>query len=162
MPSGPAGPLRGVLEQPGREAWSGVKFRGQESPEYMWLWLSCTLDNALSRMEVDRKALGASHLMDGFRPMAAAEQGSVAYLNLRKVDLDQDGNQLYEAGAVGHGPASKELADRVAEEMSIWDRGFRGRDLALEIQPLDAAPLHLKPGRFAFDNPINRIVIEWQ
>ncbi|MGW4138858.1 methyltransferase, FxLD system [Streptomyces mirabilis] len=154
--------LRGVLEQSGTEAWSGVKFRGQESPEYMWLWLSCTLDNALSRMEVDRKALGASQLMDGFRPMAAAEQGSVAYLNLRKADLDHDGNQLYEAGAVGHGPASKELANRVAEEMSIWDRGFRSRDLALEIQPLDAAPLHLKPGRFAFDNPINRIVIEWQ
>ncbi|MGW0822525.1 methyltransferase, FxLD system [Streptomyces sp. NPDC002845] len=154
--------LSGVLEQPGTEAWSGVTFRGPESPEFMWLWLSCTLDNALSRMEVDRKAIGVGRLREGFRPMAAAEHGSVAYLTLRKADTDQDGNQLYEAGAVGHGPAGKELADRVTEEMRIWDRGFRGRDVAFEIQPLDAAPLSSKPGRFALDNPINRVVIEWQ
>ncbi|WP_406175500.1 hypothetical protein [Streptomyces sp. NBC_00996] len=128
--------LHGVLEQPGTEAWSGVKFEGQESPELMWLWLSCTLDDALSRMEVDRKAPAARKLSALFRPMAVAEKGSVAYLTLRKADTDQDGIQLYEAGAVGHGPAGKDLADRVAEEMSIWDRGFRGRDVAFEIQPL--------------------------
>ncbi|MFJ2111644.1 methyltransferase, FxLD system [Streptomyces sp. NPDC087850] len=154
--------LHGVLEQPGSEGWSGVKFRGQESPEFMWLWLSCTLDNALSRMEVDRKAPAVGRLSDGLRPMAVADGGSIAYLTLRKADQDNDGNQLYEAGAVGHGPAGKQLADRVAEEMSIWDRGYRGRGVAFEIRPLDAAPLRAKPGRFAFDNPINRIVIEWQ
>jgi protein-L-isoaspartate(D-aspartate) O-methyltransferase len=154
--------LHGVLEQPGTEAWSGVRFRGPESPEYMWLWLSCTLDNALSRMEVDRKAPGSSRLGDGFRPMAVADGGSIAYLTLRKADRDNDGNQLYEAGVVGHGPAGKQLADRVAEEMIIWDRDYRGLDVAFEILPLDAAALHAKPGRFAFDNPINRIVIEWQ
>lgn len=154
--------LHGVLEQPGTEAWSGVTFRGQESPEFMWLWLSCTLDNALSRMEVDRKSPAASKLSPMFRPVAVAEEGDLAYLTLRKADLDQQGNQLYEAGAVGHGPAGKALADRVAEEMAIWDRSFRGRDVTFEIQPFAAAPLHSKPGRFAFDNPINRIVIEWQ
>lgn len=154
--------LHEVLGQPGNQAWSGVTFRGQESPEFLWLWLACTLDNSLSRMEVDRETVGAGLLHELFRPMATAEQGSLAYLTLRKADLAEDGSQLYEYGAIGHGPAGKELADRVAEQMSMWDRDFRGRDIAFEIQPLDAAPEPSKPGRFAFDNPINRIVIGWQ
>jgi protein-L-isoaspartate(D-aspartate) O-methyltransferase len=127
----------------------------------MWLWIACTLDNSLSRMEVDRKAAGASLLHQGFRPMAAAEQNSLAYLTLRTSDLAEDGGRLYESGVVGHGPAGKELADRVAEQMSIWDRDFRGRNVTFEIQALDAAPVPSKPGLFAFDNPINRIVIGW-
>lgn len=154
--------LRGVLEEAGHEAWSGVKFRGPESPEFMWLYLSCALDNGLSRMEVDRQSVGARHLSDGFRPMAAADQGSLAYLTLRKADMAPDGGQLYEAGAIGHGPAGKELANRVAEEMVTWDRDFRHRGVAFEIRALNSAPLGVKPGRFAFDNPISRIVIEWQ
>lgn len=154
--------LRGVLETPGAEAWSGATFRGQESFEFMWLWLSCALDNALSRMEVDRQAAGAGHLRDGFRPMAVAVDDSIAYLTLRKGDIAEDGSQLWESGAIGHGPAGKQLTDQVTEEMNRWDRDFRDREVAFEIQPLDAAPLPARPGRFAFDNPINRIVIEWQ
>ncbi|MFG2402560.1 methyltransferase, FxLD system [Streptomyces lydicus] len=154
--------LRGVLDQPGTEAWSGVTFRGSESPEYMWLWLTCSLDNALSRMEVDRNSAGASNLAEGFRPMAVAELSSIAYLTLRKADVAEGGGQLYEAGAIGHGPAGKELADRVAEEMGVWNRGFRERNVAFEVQKLDDAPPVAAPGRFAFDNALNRIVIEWQ
>ncbi|MGW6454676.1 methyltransferase, FxLD system [Streptomyces sp. NPDC055078] len=153
--------LRGVLDQPGSEAWSEVRFRGPESPEFMWLWLACAMENALSRMEVNRAAAGAALLREGFRPMAVAEQGSLAYLTLRKADLAEDGGQLYEAGAIGHGPDGKKLAEQVAEEMRIWDKEFRGREVIFEIHSLDAPSLPPKPGRFAFDNPINRIVITW-
>nr|WP_246235693.1 hypothetical protein [Streptomyces boluensis] len=50
----------------------------------------------------------------------------------------------------------------MATEIRTWNREFRDRDVEFEIQPLDAEPLAPKPGRFAFDNALNRIVIEWQ
>lgn len=157
-----AAALQGVLDQPSSQAWSGVVFRGPESPEWMWLWLACTMDNALSRMTVKQSAANSGLVKEGFRPMAVADKGDLAYLTLRTADKAPDGGRLYEAGVIGHGPGGDELAARVAESMRTWDREYRSHDVQFEIQPLDSEPIEQRPGRFAFDTPINRIVIEWQ
>jgi protein-L-isoaspartate(D-aspartate) O-methyltransferase len=156
-----AAALQGVLDQPGAEAWTGATFRGPESPEWMWLWLTCTLDNALSRISVGQPAIDSGRVREGFRPMAVVEKGDLAYLTLRKADYAADSGQLYEAGVIGHGPGGDELASRVADAIHTWDRDYRSRTAQFEIQPLNAEPIEPSPGRFAFDTPLNRIVIEW-
>lgn len=71
--------------------------------------------------------------------MAAGGRRSLAYPAQGKTDLAEDDSRLHEYGAIGYGPASKQLNGRVAEQMTIRNCGFGGRDVAFEIQPLDAA-----------------------
>ncbi|WP_370592910.1 hypothetical protein [Streptomyces sp. NBRC 110028] len=154
--------LLGVLDQPAHEAWSGVTFRSRESWEWMWLWLACTMDNALSRFEPDAPAVERGLVRPRFQYMAVVDKGAIGYLVNRQAEKDQDGRQLYEIGVVGHGPGADELVQRAVAEMRTWDSGYRDREVQFEIQPLDSDPLDRQPGRFAFDNALNRVVIEWQ
>ncbi|TVL92007.1 methyltransferase, FxLD system [Streptomyces sp. SAJ15] len=154
--------LLGVLDQPAHEAWSGVTFRGRESWEWMWLWLACTMDNALSRFEPDAPAVERGLVRPRFQYMAVVDRGAIGYLVNRQAEKDQDGRQLYEIGVVGHGPGADELVQRAVAEMRTWDSGYRDREVQFEIQPLGSEPLDPRPGRFAFDNALNRVLIEWQ
>lgn len=154
--------LSGVLDQPSTEAWTGVKFRGPESQEYMDLWLACTMDNALSRMTVEQSAFDSGLVKKPFRQLAVPEKGDLAYLIVRPVECASDGGQLYEVGVIGHGPSSYELAGRVVDEIRTWNRDYRSRTVAFEIQPADAEPIASAPGEFTFDTPLHRLVIAWQ
>ncbi|MFD0853595.1 hypothetical protein ACFQ07_15265, partial [Actinomadura adrarensis] len=69
---------------------------------------------------------------------------------------------LYEFGVIGHGPGSDALAKQVADAARDWDRHYRNREVVFEIQPLDDQPPASRPGSFAFDNALNRILIEWR
>lgn len=93
-----AAALSGVLHQPGTEAWTGVKFRGPESQEYMDLWLACTMDNALSRMPVEQSAIDSGLVKKSFRPMAVTEKGDLAYLVLRPVECAAEGASCTKSG----------------------------------------------------------------
>lgn len=154
--------LSGVLDQPSTQTWTGVKFRGPESQEYMDLWLACTMDNALSRMTVEQSAFDSGLVKKPFRQLAVSEKGDLAYLIVRPVECASDGGQLYEVGVIGHGPSSYELAGRVVDEIRTWNRDYRSRTVAFEIQPADAEPIAPAPGEFAFDTPLHRLVIAWQ
>ncbi|GAB2769260.1 methyltransferase, FxLD system [Streptomyces daliensis] len=159
-----ANALADVLAQPRAEAWTGVTLRGPESPEWLELWLTCTLPEGLSHMPAKREAIDSGLLTNPY-PSATAtfDKGTLTYLTRRKADhTAADGASLYEFGVIGHGPEAEQLTKRVADAARTWDADFRNREVAFEIQPLDApAPEH-EPGRFAFDNPLNRIIIEWQ
>ncbi|TQM01612.1 methyltransferase, FxLD system [Pseudonocardia kunmingensis] len=155
--------LADVLDQPRTEAWTGVKFRGPESMEWMDLWLACTLDNAVSRMPVERSAVerGAVRPQFGWGSMATIEKGNLAYLTVRRNGLAPDGGNLYETGVIGHGPSRDALVNRVVDAISAWDRHYRSRTVGFQIQATNTPPIQPKPGRFAIDTPLNRIVIEW-
>ncbi|XVQ12171.1 methyltransferase, FxLD system [Spirillospora sp. CA-255316] len=49
--------LSDVLHQPCSQVWTGVMFRGQESAEWLELWLACTIPNGLNRMPAKPQAL---------------------------------------------------------------------------------------------------------
>ncbi len=49
--------LAGALAQPATTVWSGVSLRGMESPEWLELWLTCTMPNGLSRMPAQQQAI---------------------------------------------------------------------------------------------------------
>ncbi|WP_066938283.1 methyltransferase, FxLD system [Streptomyces sp. NBRC 110611] len=156
--------LAGILQQPRTEAWTGVNFRGPESAEWLELWLACAMPNGLSRMTVKKEAIESGLLTAPYMSSGTIfEKGGLAYLTRRTAaEKAPDGATLYEFGVIGHGSGGHELAGRVAAEVRTWDRDFRGREVEFEIQPLAAAPPAPKPGRFAFDNALNRIIIEWQ
>ncbi|WP_405803399.1 methyltransferase, FxLD system [Streptomyces sp. NBC_01187] len=156
--------LTDVLNQPRAEAWTGVTLRGPESPEWLELWLTCALPNGLSRMPAKREAIDSGLLTNPYASSTATfEKSTLTYLTRRKADhTAEDGASLYEFGVVGHGPDADQLTERVTEAVRTWNSDFRDRNVVFEIQPLDAPSPEQKPGRFAFDNPLNRIVVEWQ
>ncbi|MGH3922345.1 MAG: methyltransferase, FxLD system, partial [Pseudonocardiaceae bacterium] len=147
--------LTGVLDQPRSQAWTGVKFRGPESMEWMDLWLTCTMAGALSRIPVEKSAVTSGLVKPQFPwgCMAVPEKGDLAYLTLRRVERAADGGQLYEVGVVGHGPGGDALTGRVVDAIRTWNRRYRSRPVQFEIQATDAEPVDPVPGQFAFDTP---------
>ncbi|WP_455357166.1 methyltransferase, FxLD system [Streptomyces sp. SYSU K217416] len=156
--------LAGVLTQPPTEEWTGVMVRAMESPEWMELFVSCTLPSGLIRMLFPLTAKGTLLTEDPYpSSTAAVDKGAVTYLARRLSETKTpEGGKLWEFGVIGHGPGSDELVARVAESMRTWDREYRDREASFEILPLDAAHAKAGPGRFALDTPLNCIIVDWQ
>ncbi|MCZ0981836.1 hypothetical protein O1L60_30980 [Streptomyces diastatochromogenes] len=156
--------LSGVLAQPRVEAWTGVTFRGPESPEWLELWLACALPNSLSRMPATPKAVEAGLLSSPY-PSATAtfEHGTLAYLTRRKAThTAPDGATLYEFGVIGHGPDADTLVEKFTGEVQTWNDEYRARPVAFSFHPLAGEPIEQRPGRFTVDTAFNRLLVEWQ
>ncbi|MFJ4772367.1 methyltransferase, FxLD system [Streptomyces uncialis] len=156
--------LARVLEQPRTEEWTGMTVRAMESPEWMELFLTCSLASGLIRMLFPQSAKGGLLTEDPYpSSTAAVEKGAVTYLARRLLEKrTPEGGKLWEFGVIGHGPGSDELAVKVADAIRTWDREYRGREATFGIRPLDTAPVEQRPGLFAFDTPLNRIIVDWQ
>ncbi|MEO3972339.1 methyltransferase, FxLD system [Streptomyces sp. CAU 1734] len=156
--------LTRVLEQPRTAEWTGMTVRAMESPEWMELFLTCSLPSGLIRMLFPQSAKGGLLTEDPYpSSTAAVEKGAVTYLARRLLEKrTPEGGKLWEFGVIGHGPGSDELAATVADAIRTWDREYRGREATFEIQPLDAPPIEQCPGLFALDTPLNRIVVDWR
>lgn len=160
-----AAALADVLDQPSVEEWTGVLYRGMESPEWMELWLTLAMPSGLNWMSFDRNEVAGKLLTEDPYPSSTAvfDKGALTYLARRLSDQrTPEGGKLWEFGVIGHGPGSDELVGRVAEAIREWDRDHRGREAEFELRPLDAAPAEPRPGRFVIDTPLNRIVVKWQ
>ncbi|MEU9067291.1 methyltransferase, FxLD system [Streptomyces sp. NPDC048306] len=156
--------LAGVLDQPRTEEWTGMTVRAMESPEWMELFLTCSLPSGLIRMLFPQSAKGALLTEDPYpSSTAVVDKGAVTYLARRvSKETTPEGNNLWEFGVIGHGPGSDELAAEVADTIRTWDREYRGREATFEIQPLDAPEIERRPGLFALATPLNRIVVDWR
>ncbi|MFF3640439.1 methyltransferase, FxLD system [Streptomyces sp. NPDC002564] len=160
-----AAALADVLDQPSVQEWTGVLYRGMESPEWMELWLTLALPSGLNWMSFDRAKTAGTLLTDDPYPSSTAvfDKSALTYLARRLSDQKtSEGGKLWEFGVIGHGPGGDELAARVAEAMKEWDRDYRGREADFELRPLDAAPIAPHPGHFTIDTPLNQIAIKWQ
>ncbi|MET9218593.1 methyltransferase, FxLD system [Streptomyces sp. NPDC003300] len=156
--------LAGVLDQPRTEEWTGMTVRAMESPEWMELFVSCFLPSGLIRMLFPADAKGTLLTEDPYpSSTAAVDKGAVTYLARRLLKTTTaEGDKLWEFGVIGHGPGSDELAAQVADAIRTWDRDYRGREATFEIQRLDAPAIEQRPGLFAIDTPLNRIVADWR
>ncbi|MBB5933117.1 methyltransferase, FxLD system [Streptomyces zagrosensis] len=159
-----AGALAAVLEQPRTEEWTGMMVRVMESPEWMELFVTCSLPSGLMRMLFPKEAKGALLTEDPYpSSTAVVDKGAVTYLARRLSEKKTpEGGKLWEFGVIGHGPGSDELAARVADSIRTWDREYRDREATFEIQSLDAPAIEQAPGLFALDTPLNRIVVDWR
>ncbi|MFJ4831729.1 methyltransferase, FxLD system [Streptomyces sp. NPDC088747] len=156
--------LAGVLDQSRTEEWTGMTVRAMESPEWMELFVTCSLPTGLVRMLFPQSAKGGLLTEDPYpSSTAAVGKGAVTYMARRlSEEKTPEGGKLWEFGVIGHGPGSDELAAKVADTVRTWDREYRGREATFEIQSLDAPAIEQRPGLFALDTPLNRIVVDWQ
>jgi protein-L-isoaspartate(D-aspartate) O-methyltransferase len=156
--------LAGVLEQPRTEEWTGMTVQAMESPEWMELFVTCSLPSGMIRMLFPQSAKGTLLTEDPYpSSTAVVDKGAVTYLARRLSEKrTPEGGKLWEFGVIGHGPGCDELAAKVADAIRTWDREYRSREATFEIQPLDAPSIERRPGLFALDTPLNRIVVDWQ
>jgi protein-L-isoaspartate(D-aspartate) O-methyltransferase len=156
--------LAGVIDQPRTVVWSEVYYQAMESPEWMELWLSCTMPGGLNRMPFSAGAVGTLLLDDPYpSSTAVVDKGAFTYLARRLSDRrTPEGAKLWEFGVVGHGPGSDDLAQGVRGSMRIWDREYRALEARFELKALDAGPTEPATGRFSFATPLNQLVIDWQ
>lgn len=156
--------LTGVIDQPRTEEWTGMTVRAMESPEWMELFLTCSLPSGLIRMLFPQSAKGTLLTEDPYpSSTSVVDKGAVTYLARRLSEKrTPEGGKLWEFGVIGHGPGSDELAAKVADAIRTWDREYRSREATFEIQPLDAPSIERRPGLFALDTPLNRIIVDWQ
>jgi protein-L-isoaspartate(D-aspartate) O-methyltransferase len=156
--------LAGVLDQPRTEEWTGMTVRAMESPEWMELFVTCSLHSGLIRMLFPQSAKGTLLIEDPYpSSTAVVDKGAVTYLARRlSKEKTPGGDKLWEFGVIGHGPGSDELVAKVADTIRTWDHDYRGREATFEIQPLDAPEIEQRPGLFALDTPLNRIVVDWR
>lgn len=68
------------------------------------------------------------------RTLGLVEAQSLAYMTIRRLEPDSDSNPRHELGAVGHGPAGQELADRFCDHIRNWDED-RGARPQITIYP---------------------------
>ncbi|MDR6980077.1 protein-L-isoaspartate(D-aspartate) O-methyltransferase [Streptomyces sp. 3330] len=156
--------LTGVLDQPRTEEWTGMTVRAMESPEWMELFVSCSLPSGLIRMLFPTTAKGTTLTEDPYpSSTAAVDKGAVTYLARRlSEEKTPEGGKLWEFGVIGHGPGSEELVAKVADAIRAWDRAYRGREATFEILPLDGPAIEEQPGVFVLDTPLNRVLVTWQ
>jgi len=149
--------LRAALHSPSVKALSGVTLAGDESSEHLDMWLTTALDNlpllaatpaARERgLVASASPLGVPTLVDG---------DSFAYRTVRRTE-DPD---RFELCAIGHGPRGQKVAERLVDEIQVWDREHRGDRARIEIHPAGAPDGQLPSGRVV-DRPHRRVLITW-
>jgi protein-L-isoaspartate(D-aspartate) O-methyltransferase len=157
-----AAALAGVLDARRCEDWTGVLFPPMVPYEWLELWLSLRLGNALMRMDAQPAATGRGIVAPMFRwgSMATTQGGDLAYLTTRPV-APAFGGRLYEVGVIGHGQAGQELAELVTREVRAWDAAYRSRTARFEMPDKPAVPDPVA-GRFVLDRPRHPITVIWE
>jgi protein-L-isoaspartate(D-aspartate) O-methyltransferase len=149
-----AGALSGRRAQTWTGVWTGVTL-GPETSEWVFLWLACTLPNAVSRMSARQQAIDSGLVapMPAGGTMATFDGASVAYIIFRQGDGGR------EAGVIGHGPRGAHLARQVAAQVRAWHLGYRNATASFTLQPVVAmGPM---TSQFAFRTPHSWLAIDW-
>lgn len=124
QPINPAA-LRGVLDQAKTASWPTVTVGAEEPFDGIWLRLTAT-EPGTCRIAADRAAVEAGLCTPAIaiRSPALADGSSLAYLTLRR---QEDSASRWELGAIGHGPAGPDLADRICTQIRAWDHDRTAR-----------------------------------
>ncbi|MGH3899487.1 MAG: methyltransferase, FxLD system [Pseudonocardiaceae bacterium] len=152
--------LSDVFSTPRVEAWSGVTVRKGEMFGDLDLWLAGLPDFCLLSAKQD--AVDRGLVSPGWHPgtPALVDRGSsLAYrAKLRPVNTDET---VLEFGAYAHGHDAVEVADRLVEQIQIWDRDHRhGPGPRLTVHPAGTPDAELPRG-LVVDRRYTRIVISW-
>ncbi|MBD0737813.1 methyltransferase, FxLD system [Streptomyces sp. CBMA29] len=150
--------LAKALAAPRTTEWSGVTLAGDESNEHLDLWLTTALDNLpllAAKPEARARGLVASASPLGIPTLV--DGGSFAYRTVRATDVED----RYELGAVGHGPQGRQLAERLVEEIRVWDRDHRSDRAQIEVYPAGTPDDRLPAGGRRVERRHSRVTITW-
>lgn len=154
--------LPGVLNPPAATVYTGVSVGLAEPIDQLELWLTCALDHGLGRMLTARAAVAARRVQPAgpWGAMATTDGAALAYLTRRPIRTVGTGTgHRYELGVIGHGPGAARLADRMAAEISTWDRKHRTTPARLALQTdLGADPI---AGTFVMATSGSRLAVTW-
>ncbi|WP_436776764.1 methyltransferase, FxLD system [Yinghuangia sp. YIM S09857] len=150
----------GVLDKERHQVWTEVRYAGNESFEWLDLWLSLRVPNSLMRMNVedDGRALVESGVlapMFGWGAMATTDGDDLAYLTLRPVETPE--GRRYEVGVIGHGSAT--LTHQVADEIRLWNKDYRDRTVRIEIPDHPETPT---ADRFVLPRKHHPMTVVWE
>ncbi|WP_034088889.1 methyltransferase, FxLD system [Streptacidiphilus albus] len=150
--------LHGVLDQPKAEAWSGTTVGGYEPFDGVWLRLSAT-EAGTCRIEALPAAVESGLCKPAIpsRSPALAEGNSLAYFVTRRQESEEGSPAQFELGAVGHGPAGGDLAERLCEQIRAWGRTRTARP-TITVYPAGTPGDQLAIG-YAIDKHDSRMVI---
>lgn len=113
--------LHDVLDQPTTTRWSGASVVAGESTDALWLRLTGT-EPGTCRFSAEPAAIetGLCNPAFAYRSPALVDGSSLAYLTLRGPNPDA-AERRWELGAIGHGPAGANLAERLCQQVRDWD-----------------------------------------
>ncbi len=132
--------VRAALVTPPVKAWSGVTLAGNESIEH----LRTVFDNLpLLTGKPAARTRGLVSPISPHRIPALMDGGTFAYRTVRATD-DPD---RFELGVTGHGPYAKETADRLVEQIQVWDREHLGDRAHIQVLPAGTPEDWLPAGR---------------
>lgn len=155
-----AEPLCLALARPHVAAWSGVTIRQGRSYEHLDLWLATTAPS-FARLEIIRRVPGPGLIAAGARAHISTfldDSGdSFAYLATRPYTSD---SEVFEFGAIGHGPAAHAVVQRLIAEIQAWDQDHRNHRPEIRAYPAGTPDSGLPAGR-VLDRSESRIVISW-
>ncbi|MFE9280576.1 methyltransferase, FxLD system [Nocardiopsis alba] len=140
--------LRRALTQDGETVWAGVCVRADEPTDALDLYLASAADGwallTAQRGAITSKLIRPVVLM-GTPAMVDEEGESFSYRALRR---SPDDEELYEFGAVEHGPAGRRVAQNMVDLIGVWDREHRGGPgPRIDLVPIDTAAEDLPTGR---------------
>jgi protein-L-isoaspartate(D-aspartate) O-methyltransferase len=156
QPIAPAA-LHGVLDQPKTVAWSGATVGVNESFDGVWLRMTGT-EPGTCRIAAESAAVDSDLCTPAIpvRSPALVESDSLAYFVQRR--QDEADAPRWELGALGHGPAGQELADRLCEQIRAWDPD-RNAHPVIAAYPAGTPDDQLSG--FVIDKPHVRLTLSW-
>ena len=127
--------LAGVLDRTPMRLESGTTVGPTESLDAVWVRATAT-DPAVCRISAESAAVasGLCTPVIGSRTLALAEGDSIAYLASRRLPVTEP---CFRMGAIGHGPDSASLAERLCHHLDTWSADRTAKP-AIAIYPNSA------------------------
>jgi protein-L-isoaspartate(D-aspartate) O-methyltransferase len=136
--------------------WSGVTVGSTEPFDGVWLRMTGA-EPGTCRIAVDRVAVDSGLATPAIpsRSPALVEGDSLAYFTFRR--LEDDAERRSELGAIGHGPAGAELAERLTDQIRTWG-ATRTTDPVIIAHPASTPDDQLKAAH-VIDKRHSRLVL---
>lgn len=152
--------MRKALAGPRAEAWSSVTLGLGLPYNDLELWLVSALPEfallAATREARDRGVV-ASWSRRGVATLLDRASGSFAYLTMRPTTPERE---VFEFGAVGHGPEAAKTAEALTAQIRTWDRDHRGHKPELKAFPTGTDDQQLPAGA-VLERSAFRFAIFW-
>lgn len=150
--------LRGILDQPRSEVWSGIAVAGNQPIDGIWLRLTTT-EPGTCRIAASRQAVdsGLATPVIPARSPAIVDGTSLAYLTMRPHHDPSSRKRTIELGAAGHGPHGHRLADRITTATRLWDQN-RNAEPVITAYPTAGAGGHTG---YVIDKRHTRLEFQW-
>jgi len=108
--------VKGVLEQPRREAWAGLSLPPATRLHDLSLWHATRLREHAVVLTAQEEAIASGIVAPSWQhgTSATVHNGTLAYRTLRWTD------RRFDLGAYAHGPDAQAAAERMVENMRAW------------------------------------------